>query len=138
MTEFTPLLSLAGGAMIGLSAVLLMAFHGRIAGMTGIVAGVLPPLAADWRWRGVFLVGAVLAPLAWRLSGGTIEFSVPVAPLGLVVGGLIVGLGVTYGSGCPSGHGICGIARFSPRSLVATACFMATGFATVFIIRHMI
>lgn len=136
MTEFTPILSLCGGALIGLSAVLLMAFHGRIAGMTGIVAGILPPLPADWQWRAAFLVGAVAAPLAYHLAGAAISFSAPVSGLSLIVGGFIVGLGVTYGGGCPSGHGICGLARFSPRSLVAVATFMCAAFVTVFLIRH--
>ena len=138
MTEFTPLLSLLGGAMIGLSAVLLMAFHGKIAGMTGILADVLPPVSRDWQWRAVFLIGTVAAPLVYRLVGGTIAFAVPVTPLSLMVGGLIVGIGVTFGAGCPSGHGICGLARFSPRSLVAVVTFMITAFVTVFIIRHVI
>jgi uncharacterized membrane protein YedE/YeeE len=138
MTEFTPFLSLFGGMLIGLSAVLLMAFHGRIAGLSRIVSGVLPPLAADWQWRAMFLLGAIAAPLLYRLLGGTISFSVPASPASLVVGGLIVGIGVTFGAGCPSGHGVCGIGRLSPRSLVATASFMLTAFATVFVIRHVL
>ncbi|KQU79565.1 hypothetical protein ASD12_13080 [Mesorhizobium sp. Root102] len=138
MTDFTPFQSLFGGALIGLSAVLLMAFHGRIAGMTVILTGILPPLAPDWQWRAAFLVGAVAAPLLFITIGGQIAFSVPVSTLALAVGGFLVGLGVHFGSGCPSGHGICGIARLSPRSIVAVATFMVTAFATVFIIRHVI
>ena len=135
-TEFTPLLSLAGGVLIGLSAVMLMALHGRIAGMTGILAGVLPPLPADWQWRAAFLAGSVIAPLIWLALGNDIPFAVPVAMPALVIGGLIVGVGVSFGSGCTSGHGICGIARLSPRSIIATCVFMLTAFVTVYVIRH--
>lgn len=138
MTDFTPLQSLLGGALIGLSAVLLMAFHGRIAGITGIISGVIPPLAADWQWRAAFLAGSALVPLAYVLAGGTVDFSVPVSTAALVAGGLLVGIGVHFGNGCPSGHGICGIARLSPRSIVAVLTFMATAFATVFVVRHLL
>lgn len=138
MSEFTPLHSLLGGALIGLSAVLLMALHGRIAGMTGILSSVIPPLAPDWQWRAVFLVGAILAPLAYRAAGGAIAFDVPVTSGALVVGGLLVGIGIHFGNGCPSGHGICGLARLSPRSLVAVLTFMATAFVTVYVTRHVI
>ncbi len=138
MTEFTPLLSLLGGALIGLSAVLLMASHGRIAGMTGIVTDVIPPVASDWPWRTAFLVGAIVAPLIYRLAGGTIAFSVPVPTAALIFGGVLVGIGVHLGNGCPSGHGICGLARLSPRSLAAVLTFMATAFATVYVVRHVI
>jgi uncharacterized membrane protein YedE/YeeE len=138
MTDFTPWQSMLGGALIGLSAVLLMAIHGRIAGMTGILSGVVPPLAPDWPWRAAFLVGAVLAPLVYIAAGGTIAFSVPVSTPALAVGGVIVGIGVSFGNGCPSGHGICGIARLSPRSLVAVPTFMATAFLTVLVTRHLL
>jgi uncharacterized protein len=138
MTDFTPLQSLFGGALIGLSAVLLMGFHGRIAGMTGLLAGVLPPLASDWPWRAAFLLGAALAPMFWLKSGGVIAFASPATPWALTAGGFMVGLGVVLGGGCPSGHGVCGIARFSKRSIVATLTFMATAFLSVFVIRHLI
>lgn len=138
MTEFTPFASLAGGALIGLAAVLLMAMHGRVAGMTGILTGVLPPVSSDWAWRVAFLAGAIAAPAILVASGGTVEFDVPVSSTALVIGGLIVGVGVTYGSGCTSGHGVCGMARLSPRSIVATLVFMAATFATVFVTRHVI
>ena len=138
MTDFTPLPSLIGGALIGLSAVLLMALHGRIAGMTGILSGVVPPLARDWQWRAAFLAGAIVTPLLFLLAGGEIAFSVPVSTGALAVGGVLVGIGVHFGNGCPSGHGVCGIARLSPRSLVAVATFMATAFITVYVIRHLI
>jgi uncharacterized membrane protein YedE/YeeE len=138
MTEFTPFQSLFGGALIGFSAVLLMAFHGRIAGMTGILTGVIPPLPADWQWRAAFLAGAIISPVVYLALGGTIAFSVPVSTGLLVIGGVIVGIGINFGNGCPSGHGICGIARLSPRSIVAVITFMITAFITVFIIRHVI
>ena len=116
MTDFTPWQSLFGGALIGLSAVLLMALHGRIAGITGIVSGVIPPLATDWQWRAVFLVGAIGAPLLLILAGGEIAFSVPVSTGALIAGGVLVGIGVHFGNSCPSGHGICG-SLGSPRSV---------------------
>ncbi len=137
-TEFTPLLSLLGGVLIGLSATMLMAFHGRIAGMTGILTGVIPPVADDWAWRAAFLAGAIAGPLLYLAFKGEIGFAVPVSSLTLSVGGLIVGVGVTYGSGCTSGHGVCGIARLSPRSIAATLTFMLSTFATVYAARHVI
>ncbi|HCL64269.1 MAG TPA: hypothetical protein DIC56_05370 [Rhizobium sp.] len=136
MTEFTPLLSFAGGLLIGLAAVLLMVSWGRIAGMSAIVIGVFPPVATDWAWRAAFLVGAIGAPALLQLSGYSAPFSVPLSLAALIVGGLVTGLGVTFGSGCTSGHGVCGMSRLSPRSFAATACFMAGAFATVFLIRH--
>jgi uncharacterized membrane protein YedE/YeeE len=138
MTDFTPIQSLTGGILIGLSAVLLMALHGRVAGMTGILSGVIPPVATDWPWRAAFLAGAVVAPVIYLAAGGVIPFEAPVTTGALVIGGLLVGVGVHFGNGCPSGHGICGLARFSPRSLAAVLTFMLTAFATVFIIRHVI
>jgi len=138
MTDFTPIQSLIGGVMIGLSAVLLMALHGRVAGMTGILTGVIPPVASDWRWRAAFLVGAILAPVIYLAAGGVIPFEVPVSTGALVFGGLLVGIGVHFGNGCPSGHGICGLARFSSRSLAAVLTFMLAAFITVFIVRHVI
>jgi uncharacterized membrane protein YedE/YeeE len=134
-----PLLSILGGALIGLSAVLLMAFHGRIAGISGILAGVLPPVSADWGWRAAFLAGAIAAPaVLFALSGQTIAFESPVPIAFVVVGGLLVGIGTYLGSGCTSGHGVCGIARLSPRSILATATFMAAAVLTVYIIRHVV
>ncbi|MEZ5810116.1 MAG: YeeE/YedE thiosulfate transporter family protein [Rhizobiaceae bacterium] len=138
MTEFTPLMSLAGGVLIGLAATLLMALHGRIAGMTGILSGVIPPVTGDWPWRAAFLAGAAIGPLLYVLVGNEVAFAVPVSPAMLIVGGLVVGIGVTYGAGCTSGHGVCGIARFSPRSIAATVVFMAAAAVTVFVVRHVI
>lgn len=137
-TEFTPFLSLTGGILIGLSAVLLMLVHGRIAGMTGIVTGFfLPTGFGDWAWRAAFIAGLVAAPTVFLLATGAMPaVDVPVSRAMLIVGGLIVGVGVTLGSGCTSGHGVCGLARLSPRSLVAVLTFMATAGITVFVIRH--
>ncbi|HEY0274800.1 MAG TPA: YeeE/YedE family protein [Paenirhodobacter sp.] len=135
MTSFTPILSLAGGALIGLAAVLLMALQGRIMGLSGIVAGTVFPKAGDWLWRAEFLAGAVLAPAMLNLVW-PVGFDSPVPRLWLAIGGVIVGIGVTLGSGCTSGHGICGNARLQPRSIVATLTFMLTAGVTVFILRH--
>jgi hypothetical protein len=137
-TAFTPFLSLGGGILIGLSAVMLMAFNGRIAGMTGILGGLLPPVATDWPWRLAFLIGAIAAPALYVINGRSIAFGVPVATPALIIGGLIVGVGVAFSSGCTSGHGVCGIARFSPRSILATVTFMMAAFATVFVVRHVL
>lgn len=135
-TEFTPVAALAGGALIGLAAVLLMALNGRIAGMTKIFEGMLTPLSPDAPWRIAFLAGAVAAPLLAMAFGAGFPFASPAATPVLVVGGVIVGIGVTYGSGCTSGHGVCGMARLSRRSIVATLVFMAATFVTVTVIRH--
>lgn len=138
MTEFTPWLAIAGGALIGLSSTLLMLFHGRIAGMTGILSGLIPPVATDWQWRIAFMGGAILAPALILISGGDVPYAIPVSNLSLVIGGLIVGIGVFFSSGCTSGHGVCGLARFSIRSLAATITFMGFTFLTVYIIRHVV
>lgn len=139
VTEFTPYSALLGGFLIGLSAVLLMLFNGRIAGMTGILSGVLPPLSGDWQWRAAFIAGAIAGPIAYGLvSGNELALGQPVPLAMQVIGGVIVGVGVTYSSGCTSGHGVCGMARFSRRSFAATCVFMAATVATVFIIRHVI
>ena len=138
MTDFTPIQSLIGGMMIGLSAVFLMALHGRVAGMTGILTGIIPPAAPDWPWRAAFLAGAIVAPVIYLAAGGVIPFEVPVSTAALAIGGLLVGIGVHFGNGCPSGHGICGLARLSPRSLAAVLTFMLTAFVTVFVVRHVI
>jgi uncharacterized membrane protein YedE/YeeE len=136
ITDFTPYASLLGGILIGLGAVILMALNGRIAGMTAILGGVLEPQNPENRWRLAFMAGAILAPLIATLLGAEFSFASPTTGVALAIGGVIVGIGVTYGSGCTSGHGVCGLARLSPRSFVATATFMATTFATVTVIRH--
>nr|WP_321460773.1 YeeE/YedE family protein [uncultured Cohaesibacter sp.] len=138
MTEFTPLLSFAGGALIGLAAILLMLTWGRIAGMTGILAGLLPPLGSDLRWKASFLAGAILAPFCYQLAISDVTYQMPLSTEALIIGGIITGIGVTFGSGCTSGHGICGLARFSPRSAVAVLMFMSFAFLTVFLTRHIL
>lgn len=137
MTEFTPIPALIGGSLIGLASVLLMAFHGRIAGMTGILTGVLPPVTKDWGWRAAFLLGAVVAPIVIPLvSGFEVSFASPVPVMWVMIGGVLAGIGVFFASGCTSGHGVCGISRLSGRSIAATATFMVAAVATVFVIRH--
>ncbi len=139
ITTFTPVQSLFGGALIGLAATLLMLLHGRIAGITGILSGLLPPLAREWQWRAAFVAGLIAAPLLYfALTGRGVAIDVAGSPLMLLVSGVIVGIGVSYGAGCPSGHGICGLARRSPRSLAAVLTFMATAAATVFVMRHVL
>lgn len=137
-TAFTPWASLGGGALIGLAAVLLMALHGRILGATGILGGLLRfDDPSDRSLRAAIVAGMAAGPLAWLLvAGGLPVIDLPVPNWAVVLGGLIVGLGVSYGGGCTSGHGVCGIARFSRRSMVATLTFMAMAIATVFVIRH--
>jgi uncharacterized protein len=137
-TEFTPFASLLGGIFIGVAATLLMAMHGRIMGLTGIVSGILPPFADDWPWRAAFLAGAIIAPLSLVAANYDIPFASPTTLPVLIAGGVIVGIGVKLGSGCTSGHGICGIARLSPRSIAATGIFMVATAITVFIIRHIL
>jgi uncharacterized membrane protein YedE/YeeE len=133
-------LAFIGGGLIGLSAVLLMAFSGRIAGISGIVGGLLPPKPADDRtWRIAFILGLVLAPTLLAVLTGDNRIGAPtVGPVMLVAAGLLVGVGTTLGGGCTSGHGICGISRLSPRSITATVTFVATAMVTVFIVRHVL
>lgn len=139
-TDFTPWSALAGGALIGLAAVLMMGLHGRIMGATGILGGLLRlGNAEDWTLRAAIVAGMASGPLAFfLLSGSAPQISQPVSLAEIVLGGLIVGIGVSYGGGCTSGHGVCGIARLSRRSLVATACFMTSAIATVFVVRHVL
>ncbi len=135
---FTPWRSLAGGVLIGLSAALLILGSGRVAGISGIVGGLLKPGGLDTTWRLAFLGGLLSAPLLWRLFAALPEAQ-PVTGGGmLVVAGLLVGIGTRYGSGCTSGHGVCGLSRLSPRSLVATLAFMGAGFVTVYVVRHLL
>ena len=139
-TEFTPWASLGGGLLIGLAAVLLMALHGRILGATGILGGLMRwGDMADWTLRAAILAGMAVGPLVLLgLTGQAPALDIPVSTQAVVVSGLIVGVGVSYGGGCTSGHGVCGNARFSRRSMVATVTFMATAFATVFVVRHVL
>ena len=137
-TEFTPLASAFGGALIGLSAVLLMLFLGRIMGATGILTGTIAPKDKDdFAWRAAVLLGMISGPVVILGVTGTFpEIQVPGSTVMLVIGGLLVGVGVTFGGGCTSGHGVCGIARLSPRSIAATVVFMIATAATVYILRH--
>lgn len=136
--NFTPWASLAGGMFIGLAAAMFILLNGRIAGISGIVGGLLRPAKGDVFWRVAFIAGLALAPLLYQIA-----FTLPVVEVNasvavLIAAGLLVGVGTRFGSGCTSGHGVCGLGRRSPRSLVATLAFMASGFLTVFIVRHVI
>ncbi len=141
-TPFTPWASLAGGVLIGLSAVMVMALFGRIAGIAGISTGAMAALrpgsrgAGDGSWRVAFLAGLIAAPLLVGAVSGGVPQTVPGNLGGMAVAGLLVGLGTVLGSGCTSGHGVCGLARLSPRSLAAVATFMACAGAAVFVLRH--
>lgn len=139
-TAFTPLQSLAGGVLIGLSAVLLMALQGRIMGATGILSGLIARHApGDRGWRAAMVAGMIAGPvLMLALTGQMPAVAVPVSGPMIALGGVLVGIGVTFGAGCTSGHGVCGLARRSPRSMVATASFMLTCALTVYVIRHVI
>jgi len=137
-THFTPLTALSGGLLIGLSAAVLLLFNGRIAGISGIVGGLLQRYrAGDFAWRVAFVLGLVLAPALYRVFGELPESQIDASSTTLILAGLLVGFGSRLGSGCTSGHGVCGLSRRSPRSMVATATFMATGFITVYLIRHL-
>ena len=144
MTEFTPLASALGGALIGLSAVLLLAINGRIAGISGISSALLPPWGGrlhegDIGWRIAFVVGLMAAPiLVQAVSGEPIQQTVSTNVALMVIAGLVTGFGSVYGGGCTSGHGVCGMSRLSMRSITATLTFMATGFLTVFVMRHVV
>lgn len=135
---FTPWTATIGGIVIGSAAALLVLVNGQVAGISGIVGGMLRPRGGEFGWRLAFAAGLLLAPLAHALVGPrppiTIDAGYPV----LIVAGLLVGVGTRYAGGCTSGHGVCGLSRLSPRSLVATLSFMAAGFATVYVVRHVI
>ena len=139
MTEFTPLASTLGGVLIGLAAVLLMFANGRVAGISGIASRLLPPLQdGETGARLAFVGGLIAAPLVYMLAVGNVVQSVPSSIPLMVAGGLLVGFGSVYGSGCTSGHGVCGISRLSQRSLVATATFMGVAMITVLFARHVL
>lgn len=139
-TAFTPIASLAGGVLIGIASTLLMLTLGRVMGATGVLAGLFQPASSqDFAWRAALLAGMVSGPaFVWLVSGEMPAVEVPISTAALVVGGLIVGVGVTYGSGCTSGHGVCGMARLSPRSIAATVTFMIFTGVTVYLVRHVI
>ena len=134
---FTPWSALLGGALIGAAAALLMLFNGRIAGISGLVGRLLTPQAGNGEAL-LFVLGLLLAPWLYLALAGEINVQVEAGPVALIVAGLLVGFGARLGSGCTSGHGVCGLSRLSPRSLVATLSFMGAGFITVFVLRHLL
>jgi uncharacterized protein len=144
--NFIPWTALAGGALIGISTAMLLLLNGRIAGISGIVGGLLRPVAGDTGWRIAFILGLLAAPLAYGLAAPLaygLAAPLPAVAIDadtatLIAAGLLVGVGTRYGSGCTSGHGVCGLSRLSPRAMVATASFMLAGFATVFAVRHLL
>jgi len=138
LNHLTPLSALIGGLLIGTAATLFVLFNGRIAGISGIVGGLLRPLAGDVAWRIAFVLGLLMAPLLYRLNAPLPTLQIDAGYPLLIVAGMLVGIGTRYGAGCTSGHGVCGLSRLSPRSGVATAVFMSAGFVTVFVVRHLL
>jgi uncharacterized membrane protein YedE/YeeE len=137
-TDFTPWTALGGGVLIGLAAAMFVLFNGRIAGISGILGGLLRPAPGQLGWRIAFLLGLVAAPLVYMLAAPLPAMRIDAGTGTLIAAGLLVGVGTRYGAGCTSGHGVCGLARGSARSLAATLAFMGAGFATVFIVRHLL
>ncbi|MGO3714081.1 YeeE/YedE family protein [Alcaligenes aquatilis] len=136
--SFTPWSALFGGALVGLAASILVLFNGRVFGISGLLSGTWSGEAGDKGWRWMALLGLAAAPWLYRLLGESVP-AVQTQPwMWVVVAGLLVGFGTRLGSGCTSGHGVCGLSRLSPRSLVATLAFMASGFLTVFVLRHLV
>lgn len=135
--NFTPWSSLAGGALIGLAASLFVVGNGRIAGISGLIGSLLQRNREGVSEKALFILGLLVAPLLWGLFKALPPIEFQSGWSGLILAGLFVGLGTRYGSGCTSGHGVCGISRLSPRSMLATACFMLSGFFTVFVLRHL-
>ena len=135
---FSPGSALAGGVFIGIAAAMFVLLNGRIAGISGILGGLLQPVRGDAAWRLAFILGLVAAPAAYLLAGPLPKAQIDAGWGTLVVAGLLVGVGTRYGSGCTSGHGVCGLSQLSPRSLAATAAFMGAGFLTVFVVRHLL
>ena len=152
LNAFTPASALAGGALIGLAAAMFLLFNGRVAGISGIVGGLLRPKQGEVSWRLAFVIGLMVAPLVYQAANLSFinypiynlrryfpaNIGIDATETTLVIAGLLVGIGTRYGSGCTSGHGVCGLSRFSVRSLVATLLFMAAGFVTVFVMRHVL
>ncbi|WP_047530285.1 YeeE/YedE family protein [Pseudomonas sp. 11/12A] len=136
--NFTPWSSLAGGALIGLAASLFVVANGRIAGISGLIGSLLQRGSEGVSEKALFLLGLLIAPLLWGLFTALPQIEFKSGGFGLIVAGVLVGIGTRYGSGCTSGHGVCGLSRLSPRSMVATACFMLSGFVTVFVLRHLL
>jgi uncharacterized membrane protein YedE/YeeE len=136
-SNFTPWTSLAGGLMIGVATAMFLIFNGRIAGISGIVGGLFKPARGDVGWRIAFITGLVVSPLVFALGAPLPEVRIEAGYPVLIIAGLLVGIGTRYGSGCTSGHGVCGLSRRSPRSIVATTAFVVAGFVTVYIVRHL-
>ena len=135
---FTPWSALAGGVVIGIAAAMLVLLNGRIAGVAGIIGGVLRPAGGDMAWRLAFIIGLLVAPAVYGLLAEPVPPTIEAGYPALLVAGLLVGAGTRYGSGCTSGHVFCGLSRLSPRSLVATVSFVLAGFATVYVVRHLL
>ena len=135
-TNFTPWTSLAGGILLGIASSLFILVNGRILGISGILGGLFRPVKGDTGWRLSFLAGMLVAPTLYALFASPIVARIDASWATVVIAGLLVGIGTRYGSGCTSGHGVCGLSRLSPRSLVATVAFMGAGFVTVFLARH--
>jgi len=139
--NFTPWASLSGGILLGVASAFFILVNGRVLGISGILGGLLPPKVGDAGWRIAFLLGMLVAPLLYGLLAPAGFVKAPTIDAGfttIVAAGLLVGLGTRYGSGCTSGHGVCGLSRLSPRSLVATLAFMGAGFVMVFVVRHVL
>ena len=135
-SAFSPWSALAGGVLIGLATAMFVLLNGRIAGISGVIGGLLKPMAGDVLWRVAFVAGLIVAPLIYGLVSVVPAVQIDAGYGALILAGLLVGAGTWYGAGCTSGHGVCGLSRLSPRSLVATAVFMGAGFVTVFVMRH--
>ena len=137
-SNFTPWSSLAGGVVLGIASALFVLMNGRILGISGIIVGLVKRRPGDSGWRIAFVLGLLAAPTAWTLFAPPAAARIDAGWLAVVAAGLLVGVGTRYGAGCTSGHGVCGLSRLSPRSLAATIAFMAAGFATVFVVRHLL
>jgi uncharacterized membrane protein YedE/YeeE len=137
-TNFTPWASLIGGLLVGLATAMFLLLNGRIAGISGILGGLLRPTKGDIGWRIAFIAGLIFSPIAFSVAAPLPAVQIDAGTTSLIMAGLLVGIGTRYGSGCTSGHGVCGISRLSPRSMVATTFFMLAGFITVFVTRHLI
>jgi len=137
-TGFTPWSALIGGAVIGIAAAILALFNGRVAGISGIVGGLLRPVFPDVTWRVAFIAGLLLSPMAYAVFSALPALTIDAGYPALCIAGVLVGVGTRYAAGCTSGHGVCGLSRLSPRSMVATLAFMAAGFATVYVTRHLL
>ncbi len=137
LNAFTPWSALAGGMLIGLATAMFVLLNGRIAGISGVLGGLLKPVRGDAGWRAAFIVGLVAAPWVYAAYQAVPAVQIDAEYGALIAAGVLVGVGTRYGAGCTSGHGVCGLSRLSPRSLVATATFMGAGFVTVFLTRHL-